>query len=116
MTGIPGTAYRNPGEPFEKSDCPGECWCMTCLRERKLVEEIARLNAVIERSEWTDRLLAMRRETARLRGLIEQAEWQGGDGNTHEVTRCCPWCRAWAEQPDGHDPNCPAFPPVEAKT
>jgi hypothetical protein len=54
MTPIPGTAYRHAGEPFAKDDCPGACWCLTCLRERKLTEEIARLRGLIAQVEWAD--------------------------------------------------------------
>jgi len=48
-------------------------------------------------------------EVLRLRALVKSAEWSGGDGHTHEVSKCCPWCGAWAEQPDGHYPDCEAF-------
>jgi hypothetical protein len=80
MTPIPGTAYRHAGEPFPKDDCPGECWCLTCLRERQL-----------------------RAEIGRLRGLIAQVEWAGG-----LRIRGCPWCRS--DFTAGHIPDCPAFP------
>jgi hypothetical protein len=98
MTPIPGTAYRHAGEPFAKDDCPGACWCLTCLRERKLTEEIARL-----------------------RGLIEQVEWAAGPyycspkAHLPPGRQTCPWCDALVEQ--GHRTTCPAFPPgFEAKT
>jgi hypothetical protein len=86
MTGIPGTAYRHAGEPFPKDDCPGECWCLTCLRERQL-----------------------RAEIGRLRGLIDEAEWGGwGDDSTQGYEEC-PWCRQ-KERDGGHAADCPAFP------
>jgi hypothetical protein len=94
MTPIPGTAYRHAGEPFAKDDCPGGCWCLTCLRERKLTEEIARL-----------------------RGLIESAEWAAGVGNISDwvIRGACPWCDGTSPaDPNfpgrGHTVACPAFP------
>jgi hypothetical protein len=47
-------------------------------------------------------------EVARLQALIKQAEWEGAD----DGWCVCPWCRSGADAEEGeklHEPTCPAF-------
>jgi hypothetical protein len=53
-------------------------------------------------------------EVARLQALIKQAEW-GGTIAAHATQEwdCCPWCdgerEPYGDKPAGHEPTCPAF-------